>query len=87
MDRTAGWWNIVQDVFFLLLAVCWLASLAGQALSYRRSSGERRQQLKWLMTGSAVPLVGIGISAISALLSNGSSVGGYFPWPGFSRSR
>jgi hypothetical protein len=76
--RAAGWWNIVQDVFFPLLAVCWLASLAGQALSYRRSSGERRQQLKWLMAGSAVPLVGIGISAISALLSNGSSVGGYF---------
>jgi hypothetical protein len=77
-DRAAGWWNIVQDVFFPLLAVCWLASLAGQVLSYRRSSGERRQQLKWLITGSAVALAG----GISALLSNGSSVGGYFALAG-----
>ena len=77
-NRAAGWWNIVQDVFFPLLAVCWLASLAGQALSYRRSSGERRQQLKWLMTGLAVPLVGLGIIAISGLLSSRWSVG-FFP--------
>jgi hypothetical protein len=58
----AGWWNVVQDVFFPLLTACWLASLASQVLSYRRSSGERRQQLKWLMTGSAVTGAGVGIS-------------------------
>jgi hypothetical protein len=45
-----------------LLTACWLASLASQVLSYRRSSGERRQQLKWLMTGSAVTGAGVGIS-------------------------
>ena len=38
-DRAAGWWNVVQDVFFPLLTACWLVSLAGQVLSYRRSSG------------------------------------------------
>ena len=38
-DRAAAWWNVAQDVFFLLLVVCWLVSLAGQVLSYRRSSG------------------------------------------------
>ena len=31
-------------------------------LSYRRSSGERRQQLKWLLAGSAVAFVAVGIS-------------------------
>jgi hypothetical protein len=56
-DPAAGWWNTVQAVFFPLLAVCWLASLAAQALSYRRSSGERRQQLKWLLAGTAVAVV------------------------------
>jgi hypothetical protein len=64
-DRAAGWWNVVQDVFFPLLVVCWLASLAGQVLSYRRSSGERRQQLKWLMAGSAVAFAGIGSAALT----------------------
>jgi hypothetical protein len=61
-DPGAGWWNVVQAVFFPLLVACSLASIAGQALSYRRSSGERRQQLKWLLAGSAVALVGIALS-------------------------
>jgi hypothetical protein len=61
LDRPTGsaaWWGAVQDVFFPLLGVFWLATLVGQALSYRRSSGERRQQLKWLVGGSAVAIVG-----------------------------
>ena len=71
-----AWWNAVQDVFFPLLVVCWLASLAGQALSFRRSSGERRQQLKWLMTVFAVALAGIGTSI---LFSSGiGGIGGAF---------
>ena len=45
-------------VFFPVLGVFWLASVVGQALSYRRSSGERRLQLKWLVGGSAVAVVG-----------------------------
>jgi hypothetical protein len=52
--HNAAWWNAVTFVGAVVLAVCWLASLAAQALSYRRSSGERRQQLKWLLTGSAI---------------------------------
>ncbi len=71
-DRHAAWWNVLQDVFFPLLVVCWLASLAGQAFSYRGSSGERRQQLKWLMTGSAVAGAGI---AIPLLLLGGAAAG------------
>jgi len=33
-DRAAGWWNLVQDIFFPLLLVCWVTSLAGQVFSY-----------------------------------------------------
>jgi hypothetical protein len=61
LDRPTGstaWWGVVQDMFFPLLGVFWLATLGGQALSYRRSSGERRQQLKWLVGGSTVAIVG-----------------------------
>jgi hypothetical protein len=56
-----GWFNLVQNLFLPLLLTCWLASLAGQALSFRRSSGIRRQQLKWLLAGSAVALAGIAL--------------------------
>jgi len=59
-----GWWNLVQNLFFPLLLACWLVSLAGQALSFRRSSGIRRQQLKWLLAGSAVALVGIALGIL-----------------------
>ena len=58
---------------WILAPICWLASLAGQALSFRRSSGERRQQLKWLMTVSAVGLAGIGTSFLFS-----SGMGGAF---------
>ena len=57
LDNNAGnaaWWNAITGVATLVLAVCWLGSLGAQALSYWRSSGERRQQLKWLMAGSAI---------------------------------
>jgi hypothetical protein len=71
----AGWWIVVQLVFFPLLAACWLASLAGQAVSYRRSSGERRQQLKWLLAGTAVVLVGAPLSILLSLVRSPSWVG------------
>jgi hypothetical protein len=48
-----------------------LASLAGQAMSYRRSSGERRQQLKWLLAGAAGGLAGLLLTLL------GSSQGGW----------
>ena len=63
-DPAAGWWNVLQNLFFPLLIACWLASIASQALSYRRSSGERRQQLKWLLAGSAATLVALGLAAL-----------------------
>ncbi len=57
LDNNAGsaaWWNALTTVASAVLALSWLGSLAAQVLSYRRSSGERRQQLKWLLTGSAI---------------------------------
>ena len=67
----AAWWGAAQNLFFLVLLVSWLASLAGQALSYRRSSGERRQQLKWLLAGAASCLAGF------VLTLTGSFPGGW----------
>ena len=54
-----GWWNALQYVVFATLGLSWLLALAGQVASYRRSSGERRQQLKWLLGGFAACLAGV----------------------------
>ena len=51
-----GWWTVLQEVLFVVLALCLLVSLAGQVASYRRSSGERRLQLKWLLGGFGAAL-------------------------------
>jgi hypothetical protein len=41
-------------LIFPVLAAFLLSFVAAQVLSWRRSSGERRQQLKWLLSGAAV---------------------------------
>ena len=66
IDHPAGpyaWWGHVQQVFFPVLGACWLASVIGQVISYQRSSGERRLQLKWLVGGSVVAVAG-GLVAV-----------------------
>ena len=59
---SSAWWGVVEAIFLPLLAVCWTGSVVGQAASYRRSSGERRQQLKWLLAGSAIAGFGIPLA-------------------------
>ena len=76
----ASWWAAVEVVFVLALGICWLASLAGQAASWRRSSGERRQQLKWLLGGSATCLIGL---ALATSLGNKSGFLGVVSLVGF----
>ena len=66
LDNPGGstaWWGAVQAVFFPAVGVCWLVWLIGQVLSYRRSSGERRLQLKWLLSGAAV-FIAAGIASV-----------------------
>jgi len=59
---SSAWWGVVEGVFLPVLAVCWLGSVVAQVASYRRSSGIRRLQLKWLLAGSATALVGIPLT-------------------------
>ena len=54
---SSAWWGVVEAVFLPVVAVCWLGSVVAQAASYRRSSGIRRLQLKWLLAGSATALI------------------------------
>jgi len=72
-DPAAAWWNTAFTAIFLLVAVCLVASLAGQAASWRRSSGERRQQLKWLTAGLTVLVVGVVIDTVPGTAPIGSA--------------
>jgi hypothetical protein len=68
-----GWWNVLQNVVFLAIALGLLLSLAGQVVSYRRSTGERRLQLKWLLGGLTACLAG-SVTAIG--LGHATGFGG-----------
>jgi hypothetical protein len=63
---STAWLGPVMAVFFLAVAAFWLAAIGRQAMSYRRSSGDRRQQLKWLASGAAV----CGVFGIWAIATN-----------------
>jgi hypothetical protein len=46
----------------LVIAALWVWFVARQVAGYQRAAGERRQQLKWLMSGSAICVVGIVVA-------------------------
>jgi len=48
------WWTALSEIFFLGTGAVWLAWLGYEVVSWRRSAGERRQQLKWMIGGAAV---------------------------------
>ena len=55
----AVWWGRLQTLFFPVLFGSWVLWLGWQAHNYRRSSGERRLQLKWLLSGAAIFIVSL----------------------------
>jgi hypothetical protein len=76
VDYPAGssaWLGSVEAVILPVLAVFWLVLVARQVLSWRRADGERRQQLKWLMSGAAVCMAAITLIAVGGTLSASAS--------------
>ncbi|HEY6279267.1 MAG TPA: hypothetical protein VIX86_23385 [Streptosporangiaceae bacterium] len=53
---TLGW---VLLIAYLAVPVSWALFVARQVLSWRRATGERRAQLKWLMAGSMATVIGL----------------------------
>ena len=49
---------------YLSLGVIWLSFVGHQVLSWRRASGDRLQQLKWLVCGAAISLC-LGVLGLS----------------------
>ena len=72
IEHPAGgtaWLGAVAPLFFGAVAVFWVGSIARQVLSWRRSAGERRQQLKWLLSGATVfAVVGVPSLAVTSRL-------------------
>jgi hypothetical protein len=66
-----AWWGIVQWVWFVALFAIGLAWLLSRVPAYRRATGERRQQLKWLVFGGVVAVLG---GVFSVVLSGQSGV-------------
>ena len=70
-DHLTGWFvhppGWLTAVVFLSLGVIWLSFVGHQVLSWRRASGEHRQQLKWLACGAVVAL---GLSLLGNAVSS-----------------
>ena len=76
VDAPAGssaWLGSFEGLILPVLAVFWLAFVASQVLSWRRASGERRQQLKWLMSGAAVCMAAVAVTAVVGTLDESVS--------------
>ena len=62
LDQNGGAIGIVDNVLLVGYAVFCLAVVIHQLIDYRRSTGVKRAQLKWLVSGGGLSLVGLIIA-------------------------
>jgi len=60
----------VAQVGLLVLVVVALSWVVRQVVRYRRSTGERRQQLKWLVSGGATAIIGFVFALVFSNATN-----------------
>jgi hypothetical protein len=65
----AGAPGLVVVILLVAVPVFWTTFVVRQVLSWRAAAGERRAQLKWLMMGSAVTVVGLAGTFLLAQFS------------------
>ena len=71
VDYPVGWFNAVQFMILVLILALSLSFIVRQALSWRRATGERRQQLKWLASGAFVSVVSLIVAGNFGSSGNG----------------
>ena len=59
---SAAWWGYVQIVFFPLFGVNLVLWLASQVPVWRHATGVRREQMKCLMAGATIAVIGGGLT-------------------------
>ncbi|MBV9831010.1 MAG: hypothetical protein JOZ82_05395 [Marmoricola sp.] len=65
-DASMLFWVVIENVGFLALLLSWLVWLVLQIPKYRRSTGDRRLQLKWLYAGAGIFIVCLGVGVLQA---------------------
>ncbi len=73
MDDPSGRFAVASAAAIIAAGALFAGGVARQVLSWRRSSGDRRQQLKWLAVGGAVTIVGAALTQVDGI-----------GWPGFA---
>jgi MFS family permease len=68
-----AWWSALQGVWFILLLVAGLVWFVSCVPAYRAATGERRQQLKWLIFGGTTSVLGLVLTVV--LSSSGGVLG------------
>jgi hypothetical protein len=71
IDRPAGgnlWWGAVQDAFFPALILSAIAWVGRQLAMFRRADAIQRLQLKWLISGAVISVIG----GFASILTSGS---------------
>ena len=63
VDNPGGWYATTERSILIMILVLSVGFVCRQVLSWRRSSGEQRQQLKWLASGAAVTIVSLVLGA------------------------
>jgi hypothetical protein len=77
IDQPAGsaaWLTPAQELILPALVVFWLVFIGRQAASFRRSCDERRQQLKWLLSGAVAGFSGGAVVTLVPALDTHLSV-------------
>ncbi len=74
VDHPVGWFNAVQGTIIVAILGLSLGFVVRQALSWRRATGERRQQLKWLASGATVSIACLFLAASSSSSGNGPTL-------------
>jgi hypothetical protein len=70
-DHPAGgnvWWGAVQDTFFSALILSAIAWVGRQVVMFRRADAIQRLQLKWLISGAVISVLG----GFASILTSGS---------------
>jgi hypothetical protein len=60
--RTGAAARAAEGLVVVSIGVIWLSFVAHQVLSWRRATGERGQQLKWLASGAAITIISFAVS-------------------------